>query len=153
MPLSVSVREQVLQALFAAVQTGLAADGGAAVAFERNRRPPAQVFPSAQMIDADGDEEITEETGVDRCVATVTFEGEVQGAADADLGPALNLLEARVLTAALADPLLGGLAVNMTRAGVARAMDREGSPPTAAFSAALQVEYWTRSGRPFEIAS
>lgn len=146
------VREQVLAALFAAMQAGLAADGGPAIAtIERNRRPENQKFPAVFQVDVDQDDDIREELSVDRITATVLLEGQVQAETDADLGPALNLLEARVITVAFANPLLDGIAVNMTRGSVERAMDREGSTPTASFSAALMIEFSTESGKPFVI--
>lgn len=150
MPLPTPVREQVLQALFTALQSGLAGDGGPALAaIERNRRPENQVFPAVFLVDAEGLEEIAEETGIDRVTMSVTLEGQVRGAQDADLGPSQTLLMARVIRAALTDPTLGGLAANMMRGAVGYELDRDGSPPTAGFKAELLVEYITLSGDPF----
>jgi len=153
MPLPTPIREQVLAALFQALQAGLAADGGEAVAtIERNRRPANQVFPAVFQVDAEAGEDVLEETGVDRITATVLLEGQVQAEGDEDIGPAQNLLAARVLRVALANPTLGGVAVNMMRGDVAYTLEREASPPTASFQAELRIEYWTVTGDPFTAA-
>lgn len=148
------IREQMLSALFAALQAGLAADGGPAVTVERNRRPPAQgdALPLVVQLDAEGEEEVETEVGIDRITATLAFEGYVTATDDAAMGPAQNGLEARVVKALTAAEPGISLIQNIRRQGTARSLDREGSPITAAFSVTLAVEYWTVQGDPFTAA-
>ncbi len=88
------------------------------------------------------------------------IDGLVARASAEQLGPALNALYAQTLAAVLADPTLGGLAMDV-REGVSEdTEDTEGASleievsrepftaPTAAFGLHLSIPYWVPEGSP-----
>jgi len=139
----IPVREQVLAAFLQALQQV----AGAAVERNRNREVAAESMPALVMLD--GGQRRQDESGLARYVAEADVEGYVLAATDAALGPALNDLYARTVVAALADPTLGGLAVDVREGALDVSVVRETGKPAAGFSLAFEIEFFAAPANPF----
>ena len=139
----IPVREQVLAAFFAKLQT-LA---GVAVERNRNREVTPEMMPALVLLE--GGQRRQDETGLARYVAEADVEGYVLAATDAALGPTLNDLYARAVVAALADPTLGGLAVDVREGALDVMIVRESGRPAAGFSLTFEIEFFAAPADPF----
>lgn len=136
-----TIREQCL----AAFATALSAMTGVTV--ERNRSARVTAFPSAIVLDG-GQTPGTASTQVTVYTLEVAVEGWAAAATDAALGPAISALYGQIVAAALADPTLGGVAVDVREGGMsAPEIDREeGIGPTAAFEIGFEIDFLTAEG-------
>ena len=137
------VREQVLAALLARLQTL----PGVTVERNRNREVTPEMMPALVLLD--GGQRRQEETGLARYVAEADVEGYVLAATDAALGSTLNDLYARAVAAALADPTLGGLAVDVREGALDVMIVRENGKPAAGFSLTFEIEFFAAPADPF----
>lgn len=139
----IPVREQVLAAFLARLQTL----PGVTVERNRNREVTPDMMPAIVLLD--GGQRRQDETGLARYVAEPEVEGYVVAATDAALGPALNELYARTVVAALSDPTLGGLAVDVREGALEVMIVRETGKPAAGFSLAFEIEFFAAPADPF----
>ena len=139
----IPIREQVLAAFFARLQ-GLA---GVTVERNRNREVTPEMMPALVLLE--GGQRRQDETGLARYVAEADVEGYVLAATDAALGPTLNDLYARAVVAALADPTLGGLAVDVREGALDVMIVRESGKPAAGFSLTFEIEFFAAPADPF----
>jgi hypothetical protein len=143
----IPIRERVLAALAARLVAELPD-----VAVERNRDSAVSRYPALVVVD--GDQAADHGTaGITQYTAQAVIEGYAQAATPAGLGPVLNDLYGRTLAAAVADPTLGGIAVDVREREMTVVVERgEGGKPTAAFSLAIEIEFFTALGDPFAAA-
>jgi hypothetical protein len=142
----VSVRELVL----AAVQARLSSIPGVAV--WRNRRAPIEVFPAVLMAE-EGHEVAETLTGATLYRQHIRIDCAVVATDDAAAGPALSDLVAKVQSALLADPSLGGLAFGIEEEATADPdLDREpGHGPHMALGLRFAVTFLTKPGDPYSV--
>jgi hypothetical protein len=143
--MAIPIREQVLAALAARLAAELPD-----VAVERNRDSAVTRYPALVIVD--GDQTADHSTaGITQYTAQAATEGYAQTSTPAGLGPALNDLYGRTLAASVADPTLGGIAVDVREGEMTVVVERgEGGKPTAGFS--LAIEFFTAPGGPFTAA-
>ena len=139
----IPVREQVLAAFFARLQ-GLA---NVSVERNRNREVAPEMMPALVLLD--GSQRRQDESGLARYVAEADVEGYVLAASDAALGPALNDLYARTVIAALADPTLGGVSIDVRGGALDVMIVRESGKPAAGFSLTFEIEFFAAPADPF----
>ena len=139
----IPVREQVLAAFFARLQ----ALAGVTVERNRNREVTPEMMPALVLLD--GGQRRQDESGLARYVAEAEVEGYVLAATDAALGPALNDLYARTVVAALVDPTLGGVAVDVREGALEVLIVRESGKPAAGFSLTFEIEFFAAPADPF----
>jgi len=139
----VAIREQVLAAFFQALQQV----AGATVERNPNREVTPDMMPALVMLD--GGQRRQDESGLARYVVEADVEGYVLAATDAALGAALNDLYARTVVAALADPSLGGLAVDVREGALDVSVVRETGKPAAGFSLTFEIEFFAAPADPF----
>lgn len=86
--------------------------------------------------------------------AEAMIAGTVSGVNGAAAETAANDLYGRVIIAVMADPTLGGLAVNTRETGmlIVNNQDDEGRKTLAGFELSLEVEFWTHAGDPTALA-
>lgn len=133
-----TVREQCL----AAFATALGAVPGITV--ERNRTARVRKFPSAVVLDG-GQTPNTASTQVTFYTLRVSVEAWITASADAGLGPGISEMYGKILAAALADPTLGAVAVDVREGEMSDPdIDREeGIGPTAAFEMGFEIDFLT----------
>jgi len=136
-----TIREQCL----AAFATGLGTVPGVTV--ERNRTARVRKFPSAIVLDG-GQTPNTASTQATFYTLRVSVETWITASADAALGPGISGMYGKILTAALADPTLGGVAVDVREGEMSDPeIDREeGIGPTAAFEIGFEIDFLTAEG-------
>lgn len=136
-----TVREQCLVAFAAALGTM------PGVTVERNRTARVRRFPSAIVLDG-GQAPNTASTQVAFYTLRVSVEAWVTANADAGLGPGISGMYGKILAGALADPTLGGVAVDVREGEMSDPdIDREeGIGPTAAFEIGFEIDFLTAEG-------
>lgn len=136
-----TIRERCLAAFAAA----LGAVPG--ITIERNRTARVNRFPSIIVIDG-GQTPNTASTQATFYTLRVSVEAWITAAFDAGLGPAISATYGRILAAALADPTLGGVAVDVREGEMSDPeIDREeGIGPTAAFAIGFEIDFLTAEG-------
>jgi L-alanine-DL-glutamate epimerase-like enolase superfamily enzyme len=84
----------------------------------------------------------------------VRISGNATAASGAAAEIAANDLYGKALSAALADPTLGDLAVNTRKIGLTMIHNDsdEGNRPLVGFELSLEVEYWVRAADPTALA-
>lgn len=148
--MSLSVREQVLAALFDRLS---ALKPAAVKEVYRNRRKPIADQNLPALVMQDGGQSVPEElAGYTEYLLSAEIEGYVKAASDEDLGPAVSALYAATLAALMADRTLGGLAVDMIEGDVGIDLDRDlGSSPAGAFLLTVSVRFWTKPADPYTV--
>ena len=136
-----TIREQCLAAFAAA----LGAVPGITV--ERNRTARVRKFPSAIVLDG-GQVPNTASTQATFYTLRVSVEVWITASTDAGLGPGISGMYGKVVTAALADPTLDGVAVDVREGEMSDPdIDREeGIGPTAAFEIGFEIDFLTAEG-------
>jgi len=136
-----TIREQCLAAFVTALGTMTG------VAVERNRTPLVTRFPSAIVLDG-GQSPNTASTQVTFYTLRASVEGWVAASTDGGLGPAISELYGKIVAAALADPTLGGVAIDVREGAMSDPeIDREeGIGPTAAFALDFEIDFLTAEG-------
>lgn len=160
----VPVIEQVTRAVLALVQSLGQAEG---LTVYRNRRQHVGVgdMPALNLLrvghrDSQG---VSEEIGHTAYILELGVVGYArldwkdrdsadQDRCDALLDTALTDLYAKVVSAVLADPTLGGLVVDIAEGGLLLDADRgEGKESAGMFDLTLSVTYWTKPGDPYTV--
>ena len=144
-----TVRERVLAA-FKTTLEGLTVFG---LSVERNRDTQVTEFPALVMRDGEPQPDDTFATYVTRYVMPVEVEGYVRTDEDGKtVEQKIDQLYGLVVQALLADPTLGGLAVDVAEQPTAVQRDTaEGHPDCGAFLTTFLVEFWTRQGDPYTV--
>lgn len=149
--MTLSIRERVLSAFFDQLS------GLSGVASYRNRDTdvPADRLPA--VVQRDGGM-IRQYEATDLVLITLGIELEcfVAALTDAELGPAISDLYARVTQMVLADPTLGGLAVDLVETENMMGdpvIARDGADrPNAAFTLSFSVTFFLKPGDPYSTA-
>lgn len=148
-----AIREQVLAALKARLETLLPAVSGLAV--YRNRRSPM----AAPALDVRDGSQQTDSGNVQmkRNLMSVTVAGYVEANSDDEIGPALNDLYGRVIDVLEADTSLGGVAFDLREQGldVDLETNADGAPlekPAAWFYLSIDIEFTTSQGGSGQLA-
>ncbi|BBK30309.1 hypothetical protein EDC65_2245 [Stella humosa] len=143
----------VVEQVLAAVEARLAAiTGFPGLLVERNRDAEVDRFPTLLLIDGDQDRIGDETMGYRRVMLEFMVEGYVSANLQSGLGPARNALYAAVVAALMADPTLGGLAVDLHEGRTSRALGTgDGQTPAAAFATIYELEFWTREADPYSL--
>lgn len=145
--MATAIRETVVAALKAALDIALAG-----VTVERDRSIEVDTYPSVIVFDG-GHTVSTENHGVDDIDLQVSVEIYVEGATDADIGPAYNDLQARVVVAMLADRKIAGIQDIEEQASDDPPIGRgEGQKPTKSGVTDFLVKYQRLPGDPYTLA-
>lgn len=148
-----TIRERCLDALHQRIRAALEPEG---VTIYRNRRRRADFrkLPVVNLVDG-GQSQVPEiqATHFDAKAVTVFAEGYLAAGNDDDLGPAASALYGQIIAAALADPSLGNIAIDVTEGEMEQELVREeGSDPGIVFALQLTILFATTDSDPYTLA-
>jgi hypothetical protein len=148
----ISVREQALAGLFAALG-GVAAEVGG-VSVLRNEDTEIGVFPALNLLDAESVQRVVDRAGEATLYALdVTIEGYVSAATPAETGPALSALYAATWRAAKNAETSVPAIDEVLEGEMETALVREdGVAPHAMFALAIELRFGALCDDPFTAA-
>ena len=134
------------EAIFAKIEELLTAAG---IAGEVQRMPSGDptAYPALHIFD-DGQSPVEEEAGTTRYQLSVGIDGYVEGFEGAAAHAALNTLHGDVIRALFPEPVLGGLAEEITEGDMRVTVATRANKRRLAFSLDLHIHYATDRGDP-----
>lgn len=121
------------------------------VTVERERDQEVAEYPFLNVYEG-GSNPDDESTQIVQHDLTMTVEGFVDAEMPAELGPARNALYARVVAAALADPSLGGVAIDVREGDRSQGRaESEAGRPVGWFVLDFTIRFATRQGDPYSL--
>ncbi|WP_025286812.1 hypothetical protein [Granulibacter bethesdensis] len=142
-----SIREQVIVSIFDILRTALP---DVRVMRESRADPAVEDAPWLTLLDS-GHQAGYDQSGLVTYTLSLGLDGGVAATSDGQLGPALNALYARIISAVMADPGLGGLATGIEESSLStrQVTAGESTEPLIVFSLDLAVTFLTADGNPW----